>query len=196
MKYLLIGSIIFIISILLLIIKIKLKKTKIIRKLRTIKNAKVLRNYVINEIKMDYILLCEKGIFVINEIKYKGDAFGDDYSQEFTISHNDKIRKIKSPQIECRKYIKMLKRVLHTMGYDSKIKIYQATIFTRANISFVNSSFIFDNVKDIIKIIKNLNYSMNKQTLLVLAKDLDNSRKENNYIEEFNHDSLINLVTQ
>jgi hypothetical protein len=60
----------------------------------------------------------------------------------------------------------------------------------------VNSSFIFDNVKDIIKIIKNLNYSMNKQTLLVLAKDLDKSRKENNYIEEFNNDSLINLVTQ
>ena len=182
MKYLLTSVIAFIILIIILRIY-RINSKNILKNLRKIKDAKILKNYVINGKKIAYIMICEKGIFLVNVIKNHGDVFGSDYSKDYVISYHDKEKKIVSPTIYTRNYAISLYKVLHELDFNG-CKVYQATIFPNADVRYLKSSFVFKNIKTLIGYIKNLNFNLTKKDVLQISKSLDNSREKNAIVIE------------
>lgn len=125
-------------------IKGKLGEKRVSRKLKSIKGA-----YVINDLtftvhngktcQIDHILVCNKGLFVIETKTYAGRIYGDDSRNEWTqvLQYGKVKNKFYSPVKQNMTHIFELAKKLN------KTNFYNCVVFVNNNVSYIKSEYTF-----------------------------------------------------
>lgn len=188
--YIILGLIL--ILFILYLMRTKIKIHRIYRQLRRIKDVYILKNYCINHTKMKYVLVTLKGLFIVNLINEKGIIFGSDFDKNYTIARGDKKNKIESPTLTTKDYANDLNEVCVSLGYQN-IPIFIGVIYTKADTSYVSSSYQFKNGKQIRKKLRfEIAKSLEKEVLIELFNDLKNKQLKEKDIEIVYDDSRYN----
>ncbi len=177
-------------------LRYKLKEISIYKNLKKIRNVSILKNFQINHKKMRYVLVSEKGLFVVNVINEKGTFFGSDFDKTYTIARGDKKMHIVSPSISTKEYVNDLKALCQNLGYQN-IPIYMGIIYTRANTSYVASSYKYKNGKEIVSTLRiKVNKAMNKGEVINLYNDLSSEQRKSHDIDVVYYDRSFESTTR
>ena len=149
--------IIVVLLVLFIVIKInansirgKVGEKRVSSKLKGIKNGKVINNLTLfvsdnKTCQIDHILVCTRGIFVIETKNYAGRIYGDDSQREWTqvLNYGKVKNKFYSPVKQNNTHVYELGRRIH---YSN---LYNCVIFVKNNISFIRSEHVFtlNNIK-------------------------------------------------
>ena len=137
-------------------IKGKIGEIKVSRKLKKIPAGVVINNltFHVNDRKtcqIDHILVCNKGIFVIETKNYIGRIYGDDNSREW-------VQVLQYGKIKNKLYSPVKQNITHVYELSTKLglkNVFNCVVFANDNISYIKSDYVFTR-RGIIKYIKSL----------------------------------------
>ena len=125
-------------------IKGKLGEKRVSNRLKSIKGAYIVNDlsFTVNEGKtcqIDHVLVCNKGIFVIETKTYAGRIYGDDSRKEWTqvLQYGKVKNKFYSPVKQNMTHIYELSKRLN------KKHIYNCVVFVNNNTTFIKSEYTF-----------------------------------------------------
>ncbi len=160
-------------------IKGKIGELKVSRKLKSISNGIVINNltFRVNDKKtcqIDHILVCEKGIFVVETKNYIGRIYGDDVAREWTQVLN--FGKVKN-----KLYSPVKQNITHVCELANRIGnnkyIFNCVVFANDNISYINSEYVFTK-RGIVKYIKSLPTVYSQYDVEEIANNINNLNEE------------------
>ena len=134
-------------------IKGKLGEKRVALKLRNIPNSVLINDltFSVNDNKtcqIDHVLVCSRGIFVIETKTYSGRIYGDDSKREWTqVLQYGKVKNIfYSPVKQNNTHIYELSKRINNHN------IFNCVVFVKNNISFIESEYVYSlrNIKKFI----------------------------------------------
>ena len=134
----------------------KIGEFKVSRKLKTIPDGVVINNltFRVNDRKtcqIDHILVCNKGVFVIETKNYVGRIYGDDNSREW-------VQVLQYGKVKNKLYSPVKQNITHVYELSTKLRlknVFNCVVFANDNISYIKSDYVFTK-RGIIKFIKSL----------------------------------------
>lgn len=146
----------------------KIGEHKVASKLKRIPNGKIINNLTFNvsdnkTCQIDHILVCSRGVFVIETKNYAGRIYGDDSQREWTqvLNYGKVKNRFYSPVKQNTTHIFELRLRVPNVNY------FNCVVFVKNNISHIDSCHVFtlSNIKKFIK--KNPEiYSMDEVEML------------------------------
>ena len=156
----------------------KIGEIKVSRKLKTIADGVVINNltFHVNDRKtcqIDHILVCNKGVFVIETKNYIGLIYGDDNSREW-------VQVLQYGKIKNKLYSPVKQNTTHVYELSTRLglkNVFNCVVFANDNISHIKSDYVFTR-RGIIKYIKSLPKVYSRDDVMSISEKVNSLNEE------------------